>query len=53
MPNQYTPNEQRGNDKNHNNPAYQAGLDNRSQQLDPQNPKYNGGSGKSEDGKKK
>jgi len=53
MPNQYTPNEQRGIDKNPNNSAHQASLDNRSRQLDPQNPKSNGGSGKSDGGKKK
>jgi hypothetical protein len=38
---------------NPNNPAHQASLDNRSQQLDHQNPKFNGGSGKSDGGKKK
>ncbi len=53
MPNQYTPNEQRGNDKNPNNPAHLASLDNRSQQLDPQNPKHNGSSDKSEGEAKK
>jgi len=53
MPNQYTPNEQRGNDKNPNNPAHQAGLNNHGNQLNPNHSEYKGGSGKSDGGKKK
>jgi hypothetical protein len=42
MSKHHSPNDQRSIEKNPNNPAYQAMLDNRSQQIDPQNAKYNG-----------
>lgn len=35
-----TPNDDRSNVKNPNNPAHQADADNRAGQLDPKNPKH-------------
>lgn len=35
MPNPATPNDQRSNSKNPNNPAQKSGQDNRSNQLNP------------------
>jgi hypothetical protein len=37
-----TPNDQRANVKNPNNPAHKAAADNHAQQLDPQDPKHQG-----------
>jgi hypothetical protein len=41
-----TPNDDRADALNRNNDAHKASLDNRSQQLDPQNAKYGGGNHK-------
>jgi len=35
-----TPNDERANVKNPNNPAHKDAQDNRAEQLDPQNPKH-------------
>ena len=38
----YSANDQRSNNLNPNNPAYQAAQDNRSNQLNPNNEEYEG-----------
>ena len=42
----HSPNDQRSNSKNPNNPSYEASTDNRSNQLNPNNSEYKGDSDK-------
>lgn len=49
-PAERTPNDQRSDVKNPNSPDHQSDLDNRSGQLDPQNPKYDSSRGVSPKG---
>ena len=44
MGKRHSPNDQRSNSMNPNNPAYQASVDNRANQTNPNNPEYKGDS---------